>query len=194
MMKTATQRVFSRWPFMIWLALVWVFLWGDWSWANIIAGFAVAMFLLTITPMPPSGWEGRLWLPGLVILVVKFLWDVAVASFQIAIQAIRFGYYPRPGVVRVKLRSNSDVFLTITSQLCCLVPGSLTVEAHRLSGTLYMHVFDIPQMGGAEAARKVVLDQEKRILYAFATDAAIAEAGLAPRWGRARKQQGAKAA
>ena len=49
----------------------------------------------------------------------------------------------------MQLRSQSDLFLTVTAQLCSLVPGSIVVEAHRLSGLLYIHVFDVSDAGGS---------------------------------------------
>jgi multicomponent Na+:H+ antiporter subunit E len=66
----------------------------------------------------------------------------------------------------------------MTGELCSLVPGSLVVEAHRLTGVLYLHVLDVAQSGGIEAARQSVLDQEERVLRAFASDAELARAGL----------------
>jgi multicomponent Na+:H+ antiporter subunit E len=68
----------------------------------------------------------------------------------------------------------------MTAELCSLVPGSLVVEAHRLTGMLYLHVLDVEQSGGVERARQTVLDQEERVLRAFASDSELREAGLAP--------------
>jgi len=64
------------------------------------------------------------------------------------------------------------------------VPGSIVVEAHRLTGTLYLHVLDVATAGGVEAARRSVLDQEERVLRAFASDAELEAAGLRPRRDR----------
>ena len=61
------------------------------------------------------------------------------------------------------------------------MPGSLVVEAHRLTGMLYLHVLDVRQSGGIEAARQAVLDQEERVLRAFASDEELVAAGLGVR-------------
>lgn len=187
-MKAVEKKFLRRWPSILWLAAVWVLLWGDVTWANAIMGIVVGVLVMLALPIPAVGWEGTVWLPGLVVLITRFVWDVISSALLVAKEAVRWGHHPHPAVIRAKLRSNSDVFLTITSQLCCLVPGSLTVEANRFTGTIYMHFFDMPSMGGVEACRNVMLDQEKRVLYAFATDAALLEAGLPSRWGRRRRK------
>jgi multicomponent Na+:H+ antiporter subunit E len=174
-------KVWDRWPMVLWLTAVWVLLWGDVTVANVLAGLVLGSLLVVAMPMPKVGFEGRPWLPGIVILVMRFVVDVVMASVQIARTALSPKAEPQGAVIRVQLRSHSDLFLTVTAQLCSLVPGSVVVEAHRLSGLLYIHVFDVSDAGGIDGARAHSLEIEKRVLYAFATDDAIAEAGLPPR-------------
>ena len=186
------MKFWTRWPMMLWLTAVWVLLWGDLTVANVVAGFVIGVLLVAAMPMPKVGFEGRPWLPGIVVLVVRFLGDVVMASVQVAKKALAPGEPPHGAVIRVRLRSHSDLFLTITAQLCSLVPGSIVVEAHRHSGLLYVHVFDVAESGGIDGARDHCLVIEQRVLYAFATDAAIAEAGLPPRWRLLRRRRPAE--
>lgn len=174
-------KPWKRWPIILWLALVWVLVWGDLTWANVINGLVLGTLVVTVAPMPRVGFEGRPWLPGIVVLLGKFFFDVVVASVQIAAAALHFGHQPRAAVLRVQLRSHSDLMLTLTAQICSLVPGSIIVEAHRHTGMLYLHVFDVDRVGGIDEARRIVLEVERRVLLAIATDAEIAEAGLPPR-------------
>ena len=81
-------------------------------------------------------------------------------------------------MICVQLRSHSDLYLTMTAELVSLVPGSIIVEAHRLTGRLYVHVLDVETSGGVETARQHVLDQEARVLRALASDDELAAAGL----------------
>jgi multicomponent Na+:H+ antiporter subunit E len=114
-------------------------------------------------------------------LFTRFAADVVRASFEVSLIALRPGYVPHGAVIGVQLRSHSDLYLTLTAELSSLVPGSLVVEAHRLTGMLYLHVLDVRQSGGIEAARQAVLDQEERVLRAFASDEELAAAGLGVR-------------
>lgn len=173
-------KFWNRWPMVVWLTGVWVLLWGELSVANVVVGAFLAIGLLTVFPMPKIGFEGRPWVPGMAALAVRFTGDVAMASVQVARRALG-RRVPRGAVIRVRLRSHSDLLLTITSQLCSLVPGSIIVEAHRLTGTLYIHVFDVDDAGGIDAARAHALAIERRVMYALASDAEIEDAGLPAR-------------
>ncbi|MFC4554615.1 Na+/H+ antiporter subunit E [Georgenia faecalis] len=173
------RRLRASWAMLLWLTVVWVLLWGDLSLANVVNGLLIAVFLTTLLPLPPTPFDGSFRPWGVVRLLVRFLRDVVVASYEVALLAVRGGE-PHGGVIRVKLRSHSDVYLTMTAGMTSLVPGSIVIEAHRLTGTLYIHVVDLALQGGIERAHQAVLDQEERILRAFASDAELADAGLAP--------------
>lgn len=164
-----------------WLTAVWVLLWGDLSWANVLGGVAVALVALRLLRMPRVEFHGHVHVLALLYLVHHFVVDLVVASAQVAWLALDPRRTPRSAVVAVQLRSHSDLYLTMTAELCSLVPGSLVVEAHRLTGVLYLHVLDVRQAGGIEAARQAVLDQEERVLRAFASPAEQRAAGLTPR-------------
>ncbi|HEY0215479.1 MAG TPA: Na+/H+ antiporter subunit E [Cellulomonas sp.] len=169
-----------QWPTMLWLVVVWVLLWGDLSVGNVLAGAVVAVAVTGALRMTPIEFHGRLHPWGLVVLVARFAWDLVRASIEVSAVALRPRHTPHGAVIGVQLRSHSDLYLTMTAELCSLVPGSLVVEAHRLTGMLYLHVLDVAQSGGVEQARQVVLDQEERVLRAFASDSEMRQAGLEP--------------
>lgn len=173
------RAVAVQWPTMVWLTVVWVLLWGDLRLGNVLAGFAIAFAVTVLLPLPAVASGGRLRPLGMVRLIAHFVRDLIVASVQVGVQAFQPGP-PVSAVIRVQLRSSSDLYLTLTAELCSLVPGSIVVEAHRLTRTLYLHVLDLDTAGGVEAARQSVLDQEERVLRAIASDTQLAAAGLEP--------------
>ncbi|MGV8968730.1 MAG: Na+/H+ antiporter subunit E [Cellulomonas sp.] len=173
------RAVAVQWPTILWLTVVWVLLWGDLRPGNVLAGLVVALAVTLLLPLPAVASGGRLRPLGLVRLIAHFARDLVVASVQVGVQAFRPGP-PVSAVIGVQLRSSSDLYLTLTAELCSLVPGSIVVEAHRLTRTLYLHVLDVDTAGGVEAARQSVLDQEERVLRAIASDAQLAAAGLGP--------------
>lgn len=164
---------------IFWLTLVWVLLWGDITLANVVAGAVVAVVVTAVSPLPRTPFDGRFRPWGLVLLAARFVADVLVASWQITWMTVR-RRQPRGAVIRVRLRSHSDTYLTATAGMTSLVPGSIVVEAHKLTGTLYIHVFDIDLAGGLDAAHKTVLAQEERILRAFASREQLQDAGFVP--------------
>ncbi|MCL2454121.1 MAG: Na+/H+ antiporter subunit E [Micrococcales bacterium] len=167
-----------QWWSALWLAAVWMLLWGDISVANALVGLVVGALVTLTLRMAPMDFHGKVRPLGLLRLLTRFAVDLVRGSFEVAMIALRFGYQPQGAVIGVRLRSHSDLYLTLTAELCTLVPGSVVIDAHRLTGTLYLHVLDVSHSGGLEAARQHVLDQEERVLRALASDAELAEAGL----------------
>jgi len=166
---------------IFWLTLVWLMLWGEATWGNLLVGVLVATLITVVMPLPPIAFSGRFHLVGIVVLFGRFAWDLVHASIGIAHIAATRRRLPRGGVIAVPMRSNSDLYMTIVSDFQTLVPGSLIVDANRETGTLYVHIFDPVDDAGVEEARRGVYELEERVLRAFASDAEIAEAGLAPR-------------
>lgn len=174
-----------QWPAALWLTIVWVLLWGDLSVANVLGGAALGILIMVVFPLPSIDYAGKFRPLYVAWLLLSFLGELVVASFQVAWLAVRVNRQPRSAVVRVKLRSTSDLYLTLTAEMSSLVPGSLVIEAHRLTSTLYLHVLDIDHSGGADAVREHVLLLEERVLKALASDQELADAGVSLGRGRA---------
>jgi multicomponent Na+:H+ antiporter subunit E len=162
------------------LLAVWMLLWGVLSWVNLISGLVVAAILLTVFPLPPVTFAGRLRPVGLMRFMLRFLADLVSASIQLAWLAFRFGHQPRSAIIRVPLRVPSDLTLTLTGEAVSLVPGSLIVDTDRESTTLYVHVINMPDRAAAERFRSTVYDVEARIVRAIGSDAEIRQVQVGP--------------
>lgn len=162
------------------LMVMWILLWGDLSWGNVVSGLALGVLVAYAAPLPtvqPHGYKVR---PiALLRLVFVFLWDVVVASMQIFWDILR-GHKPNGAIIRVQTRAHSDVFLAATSGLTALVPGSIVIDAHRLTGMMYVHVFDAPDAEALQQSHDRILAQEERLLRALAPDQMLIEAGYVP--------------
>ncbi len=162
------------------LTLMWVLLWGDLSWGNVVAGLTLSVIIAFFVPMP-RGPRRRLVIRPIALLrlAVVFAKDVVVAATQIAWTILR-GKKPREAIIRVQTRAHSDGFLAATAGFTALVPGSIVVDAHRMTGMLYIHLFDIESREALDDAHARVLEQEERILRALATDEELMIAGFRP--------------
>ncbi|MEU0079723.1 Na+/H+ antiporter subunit E [Micromonospora tulbaghiae] len=147
------------------LVTVWVLLWGTFSWANVISGLVVAAVLLVVFPLPPVTFAGRIRPVPLLRFVVRFLYDLVVASAQVAWLAVR-SEHPHSAIIAVPLRVNTDLNVTLNAEALSLVPGSLILEADRSTGTLYVHVIGIRSLDEVERFRQGVLELEERIVAA----------------------------
>lgn len=162
-------------PILLWLTLVWLMLWRDYSLGNAVFGFVVAVVVCVVFPMPRLRMNLRVRPIPLLWLVIKFLADVVVSSLQVAVASLRSTKNLRNAVIEVDLRSSSDFVLTVVAEMTCLIPGSLAVEARRSTHTLFFHAFDVTDRNGVEKFRQRVLDQERRVVRAFGAELTCVE-------------------
>ena len=156
-----------QWPMVLWLTLVWTVLWGSWTPLSIVGGVLVAVLASVVFPLPPVRFRVRIRPWHVLVLHVRFVADVVVASLQVARIVLRPPPDLRSALVRVPLRSESDMVLTGVALMVSLVPGSLVVEAHRSTHTLYLHCLRVRGAEDVEKVRRDVWAQEERILAAF---------------------------
>jgi multicomponent Na+:H+ antiporter subunit E len=155
-------------------AVVWVLLWGDLSLANLVSGFLLGLLITWVFPLPPIDFHGRFRLWPHTKLIGILLFDLVRSSFVVAAQAFHFGHTMRNAVVRVDLKTHSDLYLTLTSELVSLVPGSLVMEARRQESVLYLHVMDVRSDADIATARRKVLQAEERVVRSFGSDDEVA--------------------
>ena len=165
-------------PLLIWLVLVWILLWGTWSWANVLSGLVVALAVTVLLPLPAVVGGIRVRPLPLLVFLGHFLADLAVSGAQVAWQAMRPGPPRQSAIVRVQLRTDSDLLLTIIAQTVSLVPGSLVLDLDREERAIAVHLLQIRDHDHVEQEKAEVLATEDRVVRAFGSTAEIA--ALAP--------------
>ncbi|NMO91879.1 Na+/H+ antiporter subunit E [Actinomycetospora sp. TBRC 11914] len=123
-----------------WLTLVWVLLWGTFSWANLLGGIVVALAVLLLFPLPAVSSDGGLRPLGLLRVVLDVARDLAVSSVQVAWQSVRPGPPIRSSIVAVEVPDDSELLMALLVECLSLVPGSVVVEASAAERTLWAHV------------------------------------------------------
>lgn len=152
------------------LAVVWVLLWGNFSWGNVLAGLLVALVVQVLFPLPHvmSGVRVHPW--GLLVLLGTFLKDLVTASAAVAWLAVR----PRPigpgTVIEVQLTVQDDLLRTVVAELTSLVPGTVVVDLDPSTGVLTMHVLDRTDPADLQAERLRVAALEDRVRRALGKD------------------------
>lgn len=154
------------------VALAWVLLWDRVTWGNIVSGLLVGLAVTLAFPLPSIDFHGRVRPHRVAWLVLLFLGDLVVASVQVSLLAFS-RRRPRNSVIEVKLRSRSDFYLTLTSEVVGLVPGSVVIEARRSSSIIYLHLLDVSGQDEISRARSHVLEIEERIVRALGSDEEI---------------------
>src|SRR5690554_5217257 len=154
-------------PMLVWLVLLWMLLWGAFSWLNLLTGAIVAVLVTRVFYLPPLALSGRFNPWWALVFAAHFTVDLFRASIEVAWIAVDPRKVPSSSVVAVQLRSRSDLIMTLVSISISLVPGSLVVEADRLRGVLYVHTLATDSLDDVEEARGIVLQVERRIVRAL---------------------------
>ncbi|MET8774217.1 Na+/H+ antiporter subunit E [Nocardia sp. NPDC004654] len=144
---------------LLWLAAVYMALWGDLSVANLLAGLVVGALIMVALPLPRIPVSGRLNLVALIEVIWVSAYYALESSLQIAWFALRPAPPPVSGVLRVNLSTKSDLVLVLTTDLLNLIPGTMVLEIDRNRCLVYVHVLDV----GSEAAVARFYQQTRRL-------------------------------
>lgn len=172
--RPSRSRRTVQWPVVMWLELVWILLWGSISPIIVIGGVFIALVVLTAFPLPPMTFAGRVRPVKFVVLCARFGFDLTRSSIEVAWLTLRPTKPPLNSLIEVDLLSPSELYLTITSELLSLVPGSLLIEVARTQGHIYLHILGAEDSAAAERARTAALAQERRVVEALASDDELA--------------------
>ena len=172
--KHLRVRMLHQLPLIVVLVVLWMLLWGNVSWLNLVTGLILAVFVTRVFYLPPVELTGRLHPWHLAVFVGNFAWQLVTASFQVAAQAFAPRPVSRNAVIAVQLFTRSDLIMTLTAIALSLIPGSLVLEADREGSILYLHVLNTPDTEAVEKAREQVLLIERRLVRALGSKADLA--------------------
>ncbi len=159
-----------RWVPTVLLTVVWVMLMGQITLGNVLAGVLVAFFVQLVFPLPSVVVGMRFRPVAFLVLATRFLWDMSIASVQVAWLAVRPGPTVHGVVVDLRLKSDNDLFQTITAEMVALVPGTVVIDLDGERRILTLHLLDVTTRQQAEVLRRRVMAQEARVLRAFDPD------------------------
>lgn len=172
--RPSRSRRTVQWPVVIWLELIWIMLWGSINPIIVIGGVGVALVVLTAFPLPAMTFAGRVRPIKFLVLCSRFGFDLIRSSIEVAWLTVRPAKPPLNSLIEVDLLSPSELYLTITSELLSLVPGSLLIEVTRTQGRIYLHILGAGDSVAAERARAAALAQERRVVEALASNEELA--------------------
>jgi multicomponent Na+:H+ antiporter subunit E len=178
-------RIGVRVPaFVIWLTALWVALWDDLSWANLLSGLLVATAVAAVAridleTLRPTYFR-PVWATWYVVVLLR---NLVAANLRLAWEILTPGIGTHTGIVAVPMRGGSEAVVNLVANSITLTPGTMTVEVST-SGDLdhdgaeddvllYIHGM---YTRDAEAVRRDVLHLEELALRAFGTPADYARA------------------
>ncbi|HAQ58968.1 MAG TPA: Na+/H+ antiporter subunit E, partial [Microbacterium sp.] len=134
------RHLWVQLPFFAWLIVLWMLLWGQFTWLAFFSGLIVAIFVTRIFRLPPVDLSGRLNLWYGLVFVTTFLAALVRGSLLVAWQVLDPRGQPGGAIIAVQLRTDDDLIMTQTGITASLIPGSLVLEADRDRRVLYLHV------------------------------------------------------
>jgi multicomponent Na+:H+ antiporter subunit E len=165
--------VIRRLPYLVYLVAIWVLLWGELSWANVLSGLVVAGGLLLAFPQAGPTGLGTVRPLQAARFAVYFLYKLVESSIVVAWEVVSPRSRINEGIVAVPVTGVSDAVLTLVGNAISLTPGTITLEVRREPATLYIHVLHLKSIAETRAE---VLELERLALEAFGSADAIEEA------------------
>lgn len=167
---TRTELRWAFWthlPLLAALVVLWMLLWGAFSWLNLVTGVILAVLVTRVFFLPAVDLSGRFNLGWFLAFLGRFLGSLVVASFQVAFQAFSPKGIRHNAVLAVQLESRSDFIMTMTALAISLLPGSLVLEVDRQSSILYVHILGVADASELEHHRADTLAVERRLIMAI---------------------------
>jgi multicomponent Na+:H+ antiporter subunit E len=125
-----------------------------------------------------------------LLLGLRMIYDVVVASIQVALKAIWPTWQPMNAIIDVQLLTRSDLVTTLTAEAISVVPGTVVIDIDRERGLLYCHELGAYDHDDIERARARILRTEERIVLAIGTRAQARAVHEARRQRRAARTAG----
>jgi multicomponent Na+:H+ antiporter subunit E len=171
-----TGRAVTRLPEVVWLALVWVLLWGTFSPLSLAGGVLVALAVLVAFPMRSAPRHLPLRPVPLLGLAAYLAYDMVASGLEVSWQTLRYGPAARGAVVEVPLLSRSDRVVTVVANALSLSPGAMALQIDSERGRWFVYALGPRDRAGVERARRRTLDMQIRVLAALGAPEELAEA------------------
>ncbi len=88
-------------PFLLWLVVLWMLLWGQFTALSAVTGVVVALFVTRVFRLPTIELSGRINLWWAALLVVQFLAAVVHGSLSVAVQVLNPRRSPGAAIIAV---------------------------------------------------------------------------------------------
>lgn len=147
---------FARPGLLVMLIVVWVALWGDLTWANVVSGIGVGALVVAVSP-PTSG-NLRLRPVATARFAVIFLYKLIEATLVVAWEVLTPKNRIREAIVAVPLGDLPDAVVTVAANAVSLTPGTLTLEVARDPLVMYVHVLHLDSVEGAREEVYAMVD------------------------------------
>jgi multicomponent Na+:H+ antiporter subunit E len=135
------------------LVVLWILAWGQVTVANVLSGLVVAAALLLAFPQRRGDRSAiRLSAAGIARLAAYVVIQLIESNIVMTRQILRRDTARRPGVLAHRLERPSAQVATVMSSVIALSPGTMTIDVAGDSSVVYVHFFELDEVGAARAS------------------------------------------
>lgn len=163
------RSVWRQLPLLIALVALWLFLWDHIDVLTIVTGVLLAIAVTRVLYLPPVLLSGRFNPWRGLLLGLRMIVDITLASVQVAFLAVNPWWKPTNAIIAVQLLTRSDLVTTLTAEAISVVPGTVVVDIDRERGLLYLHALGTRTADDVARTHLAVLGTEERIVLAIGT-------------------------
>ena len=154
--------------FVVWLTVMWILLMGELSWGNVFGGFALAVLITIVLPLPPLPTGGmRIDVVQLVKFIISWVCGLFVAAVQVSWLAIRPADPPQSAIFQVPMRLASELELYFATCAYNLQPGGCVTDIDLANRMWTIHVLDAGSQAAIDKALRDVADLEASMIAIF---------------------------
>ncbi|AOS65577.1 Na+/H+ antiporter subunit E [Actinoalloteichus hymeniacidonis] len=172
--RKARRHAWLRLPLIIWLAVVWVLLWGTLDVPTAVAGLTVAIVVVVAFPMPAIATRLRLRPLRLLYLLVWVLADLLTSALQVAWESVRFGPRTKAAIISVPVPSDIDHVVVAAANLVSLGPGKFVLQIDRAQRVFYVYALGLRDSSHLAKVRGEVLALQRLVILALGSDEDVA--------------------
>ncbi len=147
------------------LTVVYVMLTANTSTPNVIIGFAIGFFVISLYGLtrPGPSYPGKVW--RLFHFGIYFLKILVQANLKIAWECITPGLHQTPRILRHDVSDLNDTQLTVLANSITLTPGTLVVDVSDDHNWLYVHCMYAQDRSAAIAELRDLHDRLKQEVF-----------------------------
>lgn len=158
---------------VLWLASIWVVLWGQIDARSLTGGLVLATLLVVGVPSREPIVVDAFRPLGVLRFLIYYAGLVLKSNAVLAWEIVTPGSRIREGIVAVPLVGASDLVVSLLAHAIGGTPGTLVVDVDRDDRTvLYIHVLHLRSI---DQVRQDVLELERRLVAAVGSERSIRE-------------------
>ncbi len=146
-------------------ALAWAAVTGSFSLLNIVFGFVLGTFALTLIRGEVGSLHYLARARRILALALLFLYELVISAWRVVILVLSPRMNLNPGIFAYPLKVDRDFEITLLANLITLTPGTLSVDVSEDRRTLYVHAIDCSNP--EQTCREIASGFEAKILAAF---------------------------